>query len=473
MSLKKDLSEWEIASTKKMMGYGFGYIVVNYLLLYGLSQMDFFYRNAVGLSGFLIFLATVIFAIWNMVNDPLLGYITDKPRKWTRKYGLRAPWIIVSTAPMFILFILIWTPPMGDEIIIFIYLVIIICLFDTFFSIYNDHLYGGYTNQFPSEYERRRSFAIMTVMLFSILIIMQVLTSVILGGKEYEQPAYLTNAIIMIILLVIFSIPVFLAVRESKEMKEMFISTYEASEKASFIKVTKTALKQKNFRVSLLGYTVQVTATTLWNAAQLYLFVDVYGLSIATQTLPLLIGILAVIGSVPFWYNYTRKHDFKRTYWLCFLLHGLSFIPFLFITDLVFHTIFFIFMMIFYGGEVTMLMPVASDTYDEVAVEMGQRQDATFVGIRNFFFRIAFLIQAFVFFMILVLVTDYVPAEAQLADFAGQSSEAKLGIRVMGALIPGLLFIVMSLIFKKYYTLVGEEKAVMIKKLKEAGLYRA
>jgi Na+/melibiose symporter-like transporter len=129
------------------------------------------------------------------------------------------------------------------------------------------------------------------------------------------------------------------------------------------------------------------------------------------------------------------------------------------------HTVFLFVSNIFYAGEVTMLMPVASDTYDEVALKLGKRSDATFVGLRNFFFRMAFLVQAVVFFVVLTLV-NYDPT-----PLATQTETAKMGIMLMGTLIPSILFIVMSQIFRKYYTLEGKEKDDMIKALKEAGLY--
>lgn len=474
MATKEDLSEWKIASTKKMYGYGFGYIIVNYLLLYGLSSMDYFYRVVIGISAELILLSMIIFALWNMINDPLLGYLTDKPLKWTRKLGLRAPWIVLMTAPMFIFFILIWTVPTGvDDSAKFIYMIITVCLFDLFFSIYNDHLYGGYTNQFPSKFERRKSFMLMTVMLFITLTVMSVIQSRIIGEEETTVGPYITNAIVMVGLLIIFTIPTIkFGIGESEEMKSMFIEKYKSADKASFIEVTKTALKTKNFRVSLIGYTVQVTATTLWNAAQLYFFVDVYGLSIEDQQIPLLLSIVAAIASIPFWSNFTRKGNFKRTYWVAFLMHGLCYLPFLVMlaipfgssTFITLHMIFLFIMNIFYAGEVTMLMPVASDTYDEVALKLGKRSDATFVGLRNFFFRMAFLVQAIVFFIVLTLVNYDSHA-------ATQTETAKAGIIIMGAVIPCILFVVMSQVFRKYYTLEGKEKDDMVKGLKEAGLY--
>jgi GPH family glycoside/pentoside/hexuronide:cation symporter len=166
MAIQEDLSEWEIASTGKMISYAFGYIIINFLLGTGFSLVIYFYEVEVGIAVVLLSLAYVIFAIWNMVNDPILGFLTDRPFKWTKKWGLRAPWVVFSAFPILIFYFLIWTPPESvSDMFIFLYFIIITCVFDTFFSIYNDHVYGGFTNQFPSEYERRRAFAISTILI--------------------------------------------------------------------------------------------------------------------------------------------------------------------------------------------------------------------------------------------------------------------------------------------------------------------
>ena len=142
-------------------------------------------------------------------------------------------------------------------------------------------------------------------------------------------------------------------------------------------------------------------------------------------------------------------------------------LPFGSSTLITLHTVFLFVNNIFFAGEVTMLMPVAADTYDEVALKLGKRSDATFVGLRNFFFRIAFLVQAIVFFIVLTSV-NYIPDQPLGTD---PGLTVRMGILVMGALIPSILFIVMSQIFRKYYTLEGKEKDDMVKGLKEAGLY--
>jgi len=464
MAIEEDLSEWEIAPTWRMVAFGFGYIFVNWLLSYGLANVFYFYQVEIGLNVIYVGVAYAIFAIWNMVNDPLLGYFTDKPLKWTPKYGLRAPWVVVTTIPVLVFFYLIWIPPQGaGAMVIFIWFIIFTCLHDTFFSIYNDHIYGGFTNQFPSEYERRRAFAIVTIMLFIVLTFMTILSSQLI---VYGNPdSFVMWSVVMIILLAIYSIVIFPGVRESEEMKQMFLTAYEKADETSFFTNLKIALKTKNFRVSLCGYTITLTATTLFGGATIYYFRYIYGIPFTMTAIPALFGVVASLAMIPFWSNYARKHGFKKCYATAYIIHGFLFLPFLFTFDIITHTIFYVIYNMVYIGEVTMLMPVASDTYDEVSSNVGRRVDASLVGIRTFFFRVALLVQAIVF-TVIFLATGFNP------NTETQTLQAQMGIRVAGALIPAILMITMGFIFRKYYTLEGEEKMALVRKLKDLGIYR-
>ena len=472
MAVQEDLSEWEIAPTSKMISYALGYVIINYFLYGGFALVFYFWEVEVGLSVIYVGLAFVVFAIWNMVNDPLLGFLTDKPLGWTRKWGMRAPWVVISAFPILIFYFFIWTPPEGaSDMTLFIWFIVATCLFDTFFSIFNDHVYGGFTNQFPSEYERRRAFAITTLFLgFGVTGLGIVANMLVVYG---DRASFVRLAIIVIIIMVVFALILFRGIGESDEMKEMFIKGYEKAEEKSFMGTMKIALHNKNFATSLAGYTCQITAMSLAAASTIYMYKDVYQLDYAMAAIPSIIGLLAFLGFIPFWSNFARKHGFKRTYWTCFVLHGLSFLPFMWIgmyssgmTTVLILCIFGFVQSIFYSGEVIMLMPVASDTYDEVSSEVGRRVDATLVGVRTFFFRIAFLVIA------VVLTTIHIATAYNPDPYALQTPLAILGIRVHAALIPALIFIIMGFIFRKYYTLEGAEKEALVKKLKDMGIYR-
>jgi Na+/melibiose symporter-like transporter len=268
------------------------------------------------------------------------------------------------------------------------------------------------------------------------------------------------------IILGIYGIIVFTGIRESPEMKQMFVTSYEKAEKIGFFNTMKVALKTKNFAISLSGYTISITATTLMAASTIYLYKDVYRVPYIYGLIPAIVGTIAGLLMIPFWSNYARKHGFKKCYATTYILHGVCFLPFLFITDIIFHTIFWAIYQMIYIGEVTMLMPVASDTYDEVSSKMEKRVDALLVGIRTFFFRVAFLVVGVVIPIIHVMTAYNTNA------YAIQTPLAIWGIRIHAALIPGVIMIVMGLIFKKFYTLEGKEKEALVRKLKDIGIYR-
>ncbi|MFX1444967.1 MAG: MFS transporter [Promethearchaeota archaeon] len=458
-------SEWEIASTNKMISYGFGYLIVNYLLTAFSSIVFYFYEVEIGLPVALVGLAFIIFAIWNMVNDPLLGYLTDKPLKWTKRWGMRAPWIVISSFPILICYLLIFIPPDVNQenvLIIFIYMVIITCLFDTFFSIYNDHIYGGFTNQFKSEYERRKGFAIILIVAGFGSMFMGLIPPLFI--KYGDKNSFVLAALIIIIIMALCNIFLFLGIKESEELRETFIRGYETSEEKSFFRTMKIALKRKNYVVILVAYTMIVTTQTLINASQIYFVKDVLRVPYTYVIFINLAGVIGFLISIPFWADFTKKHGFKKTLVVCTFLAAISYLPTLWITTIE-ERIFFTFLAgIPYAGYTVVIMPMAADTMDDVALMLGRRAEATLAGIRMFFFRVAFLVQGVVI-MVVHIATVYNPDPKAI-----QSPLALWGIRVHAGLIPAILMFVISLIVYKWYDLIGERKESMLKELKAKGL---
>ena len=79
MSTSSKASDWKIAPGWKMASYGCGYLIITFLLGNYTAYVFYFYEVEMGIPVILVGIAMVIFAIWNMINDPLLGYFTDRP----------------------------------------------------------------------------------------------------------------------------------------------------------------------------------------------------------------------------------------------------------------------------------------------------------------------------------------------------------------------------------------------------------
>lgn len=97
------------------------------------SLLTMFYQDYFGISAKWITIAFVIYAVWNAVNDPIFGQLTDSTRS---KHGRRIPFMRY-TAPIFALtFIVVWlVPEKSSDIVKFIWMLVSMILYDSCFTI--------------------------------------------------------------------------------------------------------------------------------------------------------------------------------------------------------------------------------------------------------------------------------------------------------------------------------------------------
>ena len=463
---EKDIPDGEIASTGKMISWSFGDIPAYYLEAAYAVFIFFFYEVEVGLSVIYVGLGLVIFAIWNMVNDPLVGYLTDRPFKWTAKWGMRFPWIMIAVFPTLIFYLLVYIPPDVDPktnpLPIFLYMVIILCLFDLFYSLFTAHFYGSFANHFRNDYERRKASFFDQIIPglgnFGLSLIPPLF--IVYGVKSSYVIAILILVVIMAI-CVIISIP---GVRESEELKEIFIQGYEKAEKLSYFKVMKIAFNKKNFNVLLLTYTLFMAGYLLIFASQLYYFKDVLELPYSYAIISSIALYAGFLISISIWSVIAKRIGHAQTFTIGLFLSSVTLIPFLWLTTFDEFLIVNFIAGFGFGAFWFMFMAVMADVNDEVSLAIGKRQDATLVGIRTFFYRSAFIVQAIVI-TVVHLLTGYNPD-----PFAKQTPLAVWGVRIHMALIPAIFIFIGFLIFLIWYDLKDKKKEQIFAQLREKGL---
>ena len=105
----------EVSHSKlNMVSFGFAKFINEFFVMAFGALVFFFYERELGLDPLLAMIGYIIFAIWNAVNDPLVGYLTDRPFKFTRKWGRRFPFVLFGGIPWILSYILIFTPPVVD-----------------------------------------------------------------------------------------------------------------------------------------------------------------------------------------------------------------------------------------------------------------------------------------------------------------------------------------------------------------------
>jgi len=97
------------------------------------ALLPIFYQDYLGLAARWIAIASAIYAVWNAINDPLFGYITDNTRS---KHGRRIPYMRFTAPFLALTFILIWfAPPQAGQQGLFIWMLVSMLLFDTAYTI--------------------------------------------------------------------------------------------------------------------------------------------------------------------------------------------------------------------------------------------------------------------------------------------------------------------------------------------------
>ncbi|MGQ9492083.1 MAG: MFS transporter [Anaerolineae bacterium] len=97
------------------------------------ALLPIFYQDYLGLQARWIALASAIYAIWNALNDPLFGYITDSTRS---KQGRRVPYMRFTAPFLALTFILVWFAPEGaGQPALFWWMLVTMLLYDTCYTI--------------------------------------------------------------------------------------------------------------------------------------------------------------------------------------------------------------------------------------------------------------------------------------------------------------------------------------------------
>ncbi|MHA1526545.1 MAG: MFS transporter [Promethearchaeota archaeon] len=318
-------------SRGKMASYGMGPFIqgltwssYDLLLLY-------YYEVELGLSIALVGLSFVIYAIWNMVNDPLVGFLTDKPMRWSKRFGLRTPWIIFSGILLIISYYFLYAvPDVGDVKSnpwpLFWYMVIMTCIFDTFFSIYSSHYLGGFANIFRTKEERRKGSMIMgLVTLFSGVFIRVVVIGNILvyGDPSSFVRAALLTAVVCVICLLLF-IP---GIYENEFVKNRYLQIYEflETQKLPYFKLLKITFKQKNYMIFLVAFTLFQTAQTLNRASELFMLKDVLKADLSIMVIVGFVLMITIIPSIFAWSYIAKKIGHANVYTICLFAFGIGY----------------------------------------------------------------------------------------------------------------------------------------------------
>ena len=470
MNEKQGIAEREYTS-KNMVSFSIGYLGSNLMMSVIHFRYIHFYIQEVGLAIEWILIAIVFYTVWDMINDPLVGLLTDRNYTFTRRWGRRFPWIMCSIFPLCLFFVLFYLPPdpANNEFATFLWFLIMLSLFDGFFSIIFTSTVALLYNKFRNDRQRTKVSILNNIMGAGGVVLAGIIppSMITYGVKE----SYVQMTLVVVIIYVIVMLLNIPGIREDETLIDTYFIEIEGIEKKSFFEdfksMMKFSLKQRNF-IAMLVSTLFMGLFTELIVATVPFFVQFnLGEEAYVETLIILPYLLGVLIFAPISLVLAKKYGDIKVFKISVMFSPVPSLILFFInlTPNLLLSIIFIFIMGANVGifNVLALGPVWGHYFDEAAIKIKERKEGIYQGIYTFFRRISYFLMI-ICYTIVFNLTGYVEGSPT------QTETAKLGINILMNLIPAIAAFCAAITFIILWTLTPEDVERNKEKLKELGI---
>jgi len=459
------MAEKTKTNTLTMASYGVGKFLAEFMTgAYGI-MVYYFYEKEMRLNALYVAIATVIYSIWNAVNDPLLGYLTGKKNKITQRFGKHMPWIISGIVLCSLVYIGVFAVPgfvKRSSLLLFLWMVVFVCIYDGCYSLWEVNYQGVFPDKFRTTAEREKTAVISTTIGVFGVALGAVLPPMF---YSYGKPAsFVVSAVIIGIIGIAGAFLIRRGVRETAEMKTRR-ETSTAPE-IGFIESLKSSLKYREFLALIIMLFLYQSACMCMTSSVNYVVSGVLGLK-SSDTTTIFAGMLiGALISILVWKKVSsriRNNNQRLLVITCLAMAVASTLMYFCNTKLAFALGMFAWGLGF-GGYWTFMGPAMADVVDSVVVSEGVRRDGILMGVRAFFMRLSYTSQAIVFWLCHSL-TGYDSSVDGM-----QAPRAVMGIKLHISLVPAFFFILAAMCMMYMTRLTPDKVAENKKKLQELGL---
>ena len=405
-----------------------------------------FYFGAVGLPVSYILLAFLIWTVWNAINDPLVGYMSDRVRT---RIGRRKPFIILGTIPILIIAIIVWLPPTDNHLITFVYLLIMLLLYDTFYTMVT--LFDALFPELYVSVEERAQVNTIKQILATVGMLVGFMLPGFFIGDLTDPTGYLINGIVTSIIV---GISLLIAIKWGVKEREEF--KLDHKQEFGFFQGLKYTFKNRNFVLyTIMFFFYEFIILLLASVIPIY---ALHVLSITDTFLTsILLGILFIMGIVTvfIWMKLDVKLGSRKAYALAIICFIVAVIPLFFVSTFAIALVFFIIIGFGFGGMLYFIYLIIADVIDEDELKTGVRREGTFFGITNFFMRLAMVLS-------IVSISLVFTSTGWETYTPNPGADVILGLRILVVVFP-ILALVGTLICLYFYSF-SKERVEEIKK---------
>ena len=401
--------------------------------------MTYFFTKFMGLDESLASIVWIIFGIWNAVNDPLFGFLSDRTKS---KLGRRIPYIRYGSFFYSLVFVFTWIkwPFGGSQAALFVQMLVTLFLFDTLYTAIATSLYVmPYTMAVTN---KARSSIFVWKIGFSLislavpLVVFPMIKPEV--GSDPTRFQIIMACIGAAAFLIIFFSTFFYKEKvqnESEEQMNIFKSVVECFKNRSFVVF------------EVLSFTVIFIQTILMQGV-------IYYFDEFTVPMPFAYGALGLgaVGGILLWIRMLRPWGVRKCVTVMCVSFAAAATAMCVVGQLtpVALVVFLLTGVGFAGGMY--LVPIMNgDVIDYDELKTGARREGIYAGVNSLITKPAISLANAAFLMI----AKWFGYNTELA--AGlQSETAKHGVLVAWMAIPAVLLII-SAISMKFYPLYGKK----------------
>ncbi len=278
--------------------------------------------DVVGIEPRLASLGALAGIIWDAVNDPIIGMLSDRVKS---KLGRRRPFLLWFAFPFGLSFVMLWSAPNWEsQIGLLIYVTLAFMISDTLTTLVAVPYYA-LTPELTQNYDERTSlssfrsvFQLLSAMV--VVIAAPMIVDAVIAGGGSQQQGFLTAGAVF---GAIGSLPLFLI---GIFVRERFASDAAEQEELPFRETIRLAWQNVPFRYAVAIYmfnwsAVDMVAITFpffllyWVAqGDLLEKVNLLGVNLALESAFFGVMMFSCVLFVPFWLWVSKKQNKIRAY---------------------------------------------------------------------------------------------------------------------------------------------------------------